>query len=112
MDKPRHILEANMKMAAHLTGKLTENRVHPTAQIHDGAEINGFVELGENSVIGNRVVAKGNLIVGSNTNIVNGPMFQGPAIIGDDCRVDNYSILNGNSVIGHSCVLGHGAEMD
>jgi NDP-sugar pyrophosphorylase family protein len=112
MDKPWHILEANMKMSAHLAAGLTENRIHPSARIHDGAEIEGFIELGENSVIGNRVVAKGNVIVGANTNIVNGPMLQGSAVIGDNCRVDNYCILNGNSVIGHNCVLGHGAEMD
>jgi NDP-sugar pyrophosphorylase family protein len=112
MDKPWHILEANMKMAAHLTASLTENRIHPSARVHDGAEIEGFVHLGESSVIGNRVVAKGNLIAGANSNIVNGPMLQGAAVIGDNCRVDNYCILNSNSVIGHNCVLGHGAEMD
>jgi len=48
---------SKLEMAAHLAGSLTENRIHPTARIHDGAEVVGIRDLGKNSVIGNRVVA-------------------------------------------------------
>ncbi len=112
IDKPWHILEANSRMAAHLAESMTENRIHPTARIHDGAELSGFVELGENSVIGNRVVAAGNIIAGPNTKIVNGPIFQGHATIGQDTRVSDYSLVDRNAAIGNGCVVGHGAEID
>jgi bifunctional UDP-N-acetylglucosamine pyrophosphorylase/glucosamine-1-phosphate N-acetyltransferase len=112
LDKPWHVLEANHRMTAWLTGQMTENRVHPTARIHDGAEINGFIEVGENAVIGNRADIRGNLIVGAQTRIVNGPIIEGGSLIGAGCRVSDYSLLSQGGVIGNGCVLGHGAEMD
>lgn len=112
MDKPWHILEANRKMAAHETGRQTENRIDPTARIHDGAEITGFVSLGPNSELGNRTLVRGNIVAGANTRIVNGAILQGSAIIGDDTRISDYCLIDGESVIGSRCVVGHGAEMD
>jgi bifunctional UDP-N-acetylglucosamine pyrophosphorylase/glucosamine-1-phosphate N-acetyltransferase len=112
MDKPWHVLEANQRMTAWLTRQMTENRIHPTARIHDGAEINGFIEIGEGAVIGKRADIRGNLIVGAQTQIVNGPILEGGSLIGSRCRVSDYSLLAQGSVIGNGCVLGHGAEMD
>lgn len=112
LDKPWHIVEANQRMAHYLADTLTENSIHPTARIHDGAELNGFVVAGENVTIGNRVVAKGNLFVGANSRIINGAIMQGSGLIGEDCRVSDYCILERGTVIGNNCVVGHGAEMD
>ncbi len=112
LDKPWHILEANHRMASHLCSQLTENRIHPTARIHDGAEITGFVQLGENSQVGNRVVIQGNLISGRNTSITNGAILRGSNLIGDEARISDYCLLSPRTVIGARCVIGHGAEMD
>ena len=112
LDKPWHILEANRLMAEYVTGRLTENRIHPTARVHDGTEIAGFVELGENSEIGNRVVLKGNLIAGKNTQITNGAILLGSNVVGVESRIRDYSLVDAKTVIGSRCVVGHGAEMD
>jgi bifunctional UDP-N-acetylglucosamine pyrophosphorylase/glucosamine-1-phosphate N-acetyltransferase len=112
MDKPWHILEANFRVAEHLCGALTENGIHSSAHIHDGAEINGFVQLGENSEIGNRVVIHGNIIAGANTRITNGAILRGTNIIGDNTRISDYCQIDRRTVIGSNCVVGHGAEMD
>jgi len=112
MDKPWHILVANSRWAAYRTACMKEHRLHPSARIDDGAEINGFVEAGENSRIGKRVVASGNLVIGANTSIVNGAILQGAAVIGDDCRIRDYCLISPNTVVGNHCIVGHGAEMD
>jgi NDP-sugar pyrophosphorylase family protein len=112
MDKPWHILDANARMARHLTAQLTENRIHPTARIHDGAEIEGFVELGENSVIGNRVVISGNIIAGANTQLVNGAIVRGVNVIGAETRISDYCLVGERTVVGNRCIVGHGAEID
>jgi NDP-sugar pyrophosphorylase family protein len=112
MDKPWHILQANSRMAQRLTSQLSENRIHKTARIHDGAEVNGFVVVGPRSVIGNRVEMSGNVIVGEETNIVNGAILHGANIIGNDCRVSDYCLLGRGTVVGNGCIVGHGAEMD
>jgi UDP-N-acetylglucosamine diphosphorylase / glucose-1-phosphate thymidylyltransferase / UDP-N-acetylgalactosamine diphosphorylase / glucosamine-1-phosphate N-acetyltransferase / galactosamine-1-phosphate N-acetyltransferase len=112
LDKPWHVLEANYRMANRLTSRLTENVLHPGARIDDGAEIAGFVELGANSVIGNRVVVKGNTIVGTSTNIVNGAILGGSNVIGSGCRVSDYCFVSQRTVVGNDCIVGHGAEMD
>lgn len=112
LDKPWHILEANQRALRHDCAALTENRIDPTARIHDGAEIDGFVDLGPGAEIGNRVVARGGLFVGPNSRVVNGAIMQGDAMIGADCRVSDYCLLGRETVVGSRCVVGHGAEMD
>ena len=112
VDKPWHILEANFRMAEHLCGRLTENRIHPSARIHDGAEIRGFVDLAEGVEIGNRVVIEGNLIAGPRSRIVNGAILRGTNLIGADTRISDYCLLGPRAVVGSNCVVGHGAEMD
>lgn len=112
LDKPWHILEANRLALRQMSGCLNESRIHPTARIHDGAEIDGFVDIGPGAVIGNRVTARGNLLVGANSQVVNGAILQGAALVGADCRVSDYCLLDGDAVVGNRCVVGHGAEMD
>ncbi len=112
MDKPWHVLQANAVVAEQLTAELTEHSIHPSARIHDGADIDGFVRLGPGSAIGNRVVIKGSLVVGSDTRIVNGAILAGRAVVGDRCRISDYGFVDARATIGHDCIVGHGAEMD
>lgn len=111
LDKPWHILEANHKRVEHVSAAIGESLIHPTARVHDGAELNGKVVLGPGSVIGNRVLAAGNLIVGARTEVINGAIMRGPAMVGDDCRVSDYCLLEAHAVIGNRCIVGHGAEI-
>jgi bifunctional UDP-N-acetylglucosamine pyrophosphorylase/glucosamine-1-phosphate N-acetyltransferase len=111
LDKPWHILEANARMVEYLAARLTKNRIHPTARIHDSAEIDGFVHLGPNSEIRSRVVIKGSLIAGSGTKMTNGAILGGQNVIGDNTRISDYCQVDERTVIGSNCVVGHGAEM-
>jgi bifunctional UDP-N-acetylglucosamine pyrophosphorylase/glucosamine-1-phosphate N-acetyltransferase len=91
---------------------MAESVIHPTARVHDGAELRGKVVLGPGSVIGNRVIVDGNLLMGAGTELINGAIVRGPAIVGDCCRVRDYCLVESHAVIGHRCVVGHGAEID
>jgi len=112
MDKPWHILEANRRVLDEMSRSLSESRIHPTARIHDGAEIKGFVVLGEGSEIGNRVVLEGNVFIGKQTRVVNGAIVGNAVAIGDRTRVSDYCLIGAYSVVGNRCIVGHGAELD
>lgn len=112
MDKPWHVLQANGLVAEQCTAALSASVVHATARIHDGAEIDGHVQLGPGAEIGNRVVVKGNLIVGSGTRIMNGAILAGGSVVGERCRISDYCFVDARAVIGNECIVGHGAEMD
>ena len=112
MDKPWHSLEANRRVLDEMSRNLSGNQVHPTARIHDGAEIKGFVVLGEGSEIGNRVVIEGNVFIGKGTRVVNGAIVGNAVAIGDHTRVSDYCLIGAYSVVGNRCVVGHGAELD
>lgn len=110
VDKPWHVLEANRRLVDYLTKQIDENSVAAGAKISDAAEINGHVVLGENTVIGPRVVVNGTLIAGANNNITNGAILHGKIYIGDQCRISDYCDVQ-SSTIGNRCIVGHGAEM-
>ncbi|GIV20347.1 MAG: glucose-1-phosphate thymidylyltransferase [Armatimonadota bacterium] len=112
MDKPWHILEANRRVLDEMSRSLSESCIHPTARIHDGAEIKGFVVLGEGSEIGNRVVLEGNVFIGKHTRVVNGAIVGNAVAIGDRTRVSDYCLIGAYSVVGNRCIVGHGAELD
>ena len=110
VDKPWHVLEANRRLVDHLTKQVDGNHIAPGAKISDAAEINGQVVLGENTVIGPRVVVNGTLIAGANNNITNGAILHGNIYIGEHCRISDYCDIQ-SSTIGNRCIVGHGAEM-
>ncbi len=110
VDKPWHVLEANRRYVEFLTAQVNDNHITNTAKISDSAEINGHVVLGENTVIGPRVVVDGTLIAGANNNITNGAIIKGHTFIGDKCRIHDYCLVQSSS-IGNRCIIGHGAEM-
>ena len=110
VDKPWHVLEANRRLGDYLANQIEADCVATGAKISDAAEINGHVVLGENSVIGARVVVNGTLIAGANNNITNGAILHGNIFIGDRCRISDYCDI-GSSTIGNRCIVGHGAEM-
>jgi bifunctional UDP-N-acetylglucosamine pyrophosphorylase/glucosamine-1-phosphate N-acetyltransferase len=110
LDKPWHILEANYHVMNDMAARLQENIIPASAQVHDGAEIHGRLVLGENTVIGNRVVIKGDLWLGDGASVMNGAMVQGPAVIGRRTQVRDYCQIGGYSSLGAHGIYGHGAE--
>jgi bifunctional UDP-N-acetylglucosamine pyrophosphorylase/glucosamine-1-phosphate N-acetyltransferase len=112
LDKPWHIPQANRLAAGWETAALTQHEIHPTAKLHPGAEIEGFVKLGAGTEVGNRVVIRGSLTAGENTRIVNGAIVDGDCIVGSNSVVKDYCLLAPQTVVGNDCIVGHGAEMD
>jgi len=110
MDKPWHILQANRQVINRLCMELEDSRIHPTAKIHDGAEISGRLVLGENAVIGNRVVVNGDLWLGPGASVTNGAILEGPVVVGAETAVRHYCQIGGHSSLGSRGIYSHGAE--
>jgi len=111
VDKPWHILEAAHFVVNELQRQFDEDIIAPTARVDDSAEIEGRVVLGENCVIGKRVVINGFLFADAGTKIINGSILRGRVILGRNCRIRDYCLL-GDSVLGNRCIVGHGAEFE
>ena len=110
LDKPWHILEAGQRIIAHMAATLTASVIPSSARIHDGAELDGPVVLGENVTIGNRVVVRGPLWAGADASITNGAILDGPVVVGQETQVRDYCLIGGHSSLGARGVYGHGAE--
>jgi len=110
LDKPWHILEANHCLMNAMSASLQESVIPASARVHDGAEIMGRLVLGENTVIGNRVVIQGDLWLGTGAQVENGAMITGPAVVGEETVLRDYCQIGGHSTLGPRGVYGHGAE--
>lgn len=110
IDKPWQYLDANHAWLSYLSSKLTENKIHSTAQVDPGAEIDGCLVVGEGSRIGRGVKIKGNLWVGNHTQITDGAIIGENTSIGGHAIVREYCRIEPNSAIGNYCVVGHCAE--
>jgi NDP-sugar pyrophosphorylase family protein len=112
LDKPWHILEANAHLITAMTQAIGDRAIPAGSKIHEGAEIDGRVVLGENCTIGNRVVVRGDLWLGDGAQVLNGAIIDGPAIIGPGTIVRDYCQIGGHSTLGARGIFGHGAEFD
>jgi bifunctional UDP-N-acetylglucosamine pyrophosphorylase/glucosamine-1-phosphate N-acetyltransferase len=65
---------------------------------------------GEEAVIGNRVVVRGDIWMGEGARVENGAILEGPVVIGPGTVVKNYCQIGGHSALGARGVYGHGAE--
>lgn len=110
LDKPWHILEANFSVIDAMSGALEASFISEESHVHDGAEIDGRVVMGENCTIGNRVVLRGDVWLGDGAQILNGAIIDGPAIIGSGTMVRDYALIGGHTTVGPRGIYGHGAE--
>jgi NDP-sugar pyrophosphorylase family protein len=110
LDKPWHILEANHRVVDAMAAQFGGDVIPASARVHDGAEIGGRLVLGENAVIGNRVVAGGDLWLGDGARLENGAIVTGPAVVGRGTVLRDYCQIGGHSTLGPRGVYGHGAE--
>ncbi len=110
LDKPWHILAAGERVIAAMAAHLDGHIIHPTARVHDGADISGRLVLGPGAVIGNRVVVAGDLWLGAGAQALNGAIFQGHTVVGEGTVVRDYCQIGGSSSLGARSVYGHGAE--
>ena len=111
VDKPWHLLQLNEYLVHRRCGQLTEHVLEEGSSISPLASVNGFVHLGRNSYLGERVRVDGNLIVGDNTIIDNGAIFTGDAVVGSGTRIANYCQIYDGCSIGDGCILEHASEL-
>jgi NDP-sugar pyrophosphorylase family protein len=110
LDKPWHILEANEAVITAMCAAGGDTVIPATSRIHDGAEIQGRVVLGEHCTIGNRVVVRGDLWLGDQSSLLNGAMLEGPAVVGRETLVQNYCQIGGHTSLGSHGHFDHAAE--
>lgn len=112
LDKPWHLLAANVDAVAGLATELTENRLGEGATIDPTALVEGHVALGARSRIGRNVIVRGNVIAGDDVVIESGAIINGDIVVGSGSTVANACFIEGGSVIGRECVVSHAAELD
>lgn len=88
---------------------LNENRIEGT--VRDGVYIDGFVEIGEGTVLLPGVYIEGNVMIGKNCKIGPNCYFRGNTVVGDNCHVGQAveiknSILMDNTGAGHLSYIG------
>lgn len=77
----------------HPMPRATERKIHPTAVIADGAELDGPVEIGPQVVVGRARIGAGTVLMSG-------------VSIGDDCRIGRDCVLYPRVVCYHGVVLG------
>ncbi|MDR0931880.1 MAG: hypothetical protein LBM70_02535 [Victivallales bacterium] len=87
-----------------LVGKLVANRLEGT--VRTGATLDGFVQLGRNSVILPGVYIEGNVVIGENCKIGPNCYIRGNTSIGDNCHIGQAVEIK-NSLIGKKVCVGH-----
>lgn len=111
VDKPWHLLELNEHLVHRLCGALTENTLGEGSTVSPLADVRGFVKLGRNSYLGERVRVNGALIVGDDTMIDNGAIFMGDAVVGSRTSISNYCQIYDGCSVGSDCIMDHAAEL-
>lgn len=111
VDKPWHLLELNEYLVRRRCSALTGNDLAQGSAISPQADVRGFVKLGRNSFIGERVRVEGSLIVGDDTVIDNGAVFMGDAVVGSRTRISNYCQIYDGCSVGDDCIMDHAAEL-
>ncbi len=110
LDKPWHILEANTRVIEAMRQEVGTSIIPAGSVIHDGAEIEGKVMMGQGCTIGNRVVMRGDVWLGDGAQVLNGAILDGPVVIGPGTLVRDYCLIGGHSSLGGRGIYGHGAE--
>ncbi len=85
---PWHLLA----LLPHMLASATEQQIHPTAQIHPSA------------------VIEGNVTIGAEARVLPGACIRGPCVIGDRTIIGNNALVRGSS-IGNDCVIGYCTEV-
>ncbi len=138
IDKPWHILDANMLMVRTLCRELESDAASKdepagdsgnaavsaaadgtkiiddssiSASIDESASIEGRVRLGKGSRIGKNVIIRGNVIAGDHVTIDSGAIIDGDVLVGDESFIGNGCYIEGGSCIGRRCVVSHAAEL-
>ena len=93
-----------LKLNEELVGAMTGNDIRGT--VRSGATLDGFVSLGENSVILPGVYIEGNVVIGRDCKIGPNCYIRGNTSIGDRCHIGQAVEIK-NSLLGDKVSVGH-----
>lgn len=98
-----------LKINEEVISSLKDNKIRGT--VRQGVNIDGFVEIGEGTILLPGVYIEGNVIVGKNCKIGPNCYIRGNTNIGDNCHIGQAveiknSIIMNNVSIGHLSYLG------
>jgi NDP-sugar pyrophosphorylase family protein len=110
LDKPWHILEARRAWLAERFDGAPELRIADGGRVAESAEVGGRLILEPGAVVGERVVAQGDLWVAAGAEITNGAIVGPNCFVGPRARVRDYALVTGDSMLGPDSLCGHGAE--
>ncbi len=105
-DKPWHYLLANALEANYTNERLTFNKIDDSAKIDASSCMQGFIQVGKNTVIGRNVMFLGNCIIGENTVIENN------VTIGKNCVIGNNTTIKNGVKLADQCVIGNECKLD
>ena len=80
-----------IELNSMIVGELTQNKINGT--VRERVSIDGFIELGEGSVL------------------LPGVFIEGNAIIGENCKIGPNCYIRGNTTIGNNCHIGQAVEV-
>jgi bifunctional UDP-N-acetylglucosamine pyrophosphorylase/glucosamine-1-phosphate N-acetyltransferase len=105
-DESLHILYPwdLLKINEEVVGKLTENSIKGI--VREGVVIDGYVEIGEGSVLLPGVYIEGNVIIGKNCKIGPNCYIRGSSFIGNGCHIGQAVEIK-NSLLMDSVSAGH-----
>ena len=87
-----------------IVGNISENRIY--GSVREGVVIDGFVEIGEGTVLLPGVYIEGNVIIGENCKIGPNCYIRGNTSIGDKCHIGQ-SVEVKNSILMDGVSAGH-----
>ncbi len=110
IDKPWHIIEANMKYLDYFFSKLEKSIIEENANISEDAEILGKIVAKSGSKIKKGAEIRGGAIIGRNT-IIGKCILNGKVSINDYSIVDEFCRIESHTVVGKKVKILHAAEV-
>ncbi|WP_426350423.1 hypothetical protein ACPWSR_04045 [Alloiococcus sp. CFN-8] len=107
---PWQIAEVNEGFTERLA-LMAKDELHEAAIVDDSCIVKGFLRIGKNSIIRDRVIIEGNCWIGENVLIEKGAIIGKNCIINDGSKVQYNCKINDNTVIGTNNKIGFNAEI-
>ncbi len=114
VDKPWHIVQANMLAAREAVEALDSTIIEEGARIDDGADIapNAKLWLGRGAHIGKNCRIDGSAILGAGARVTGGAILEPGVILGDNACCEDYGKIGAGSVLGPDSIVSHCAEFE
>ena len=110
LDKPWHLLQANLEAMAERFSGIEGTVCAPDATISPDADIRAPVILAAGAELGPGVIVRAPLLIGPGSRVTDRVIVAGPTILGSDVEATDGAYLE-EVVLGDGVRIGHGAEV-